>query len=324
MTREELLRREYLGRIERVVDYIYAHCGEELTLDDLADVAAFSRFHFHRVFSSLLGETVSDFVKRLRLQRAAGRLVDHPEESVTDVASACGFSNPSVFARSFKERFGVTASRWRSLDRSARRRLAGGPGEGEERKDGQVSGKDGQAPQAQRGYLLSIVEERRPVVDSLPFTVDVVELPELIVAYARHVGPFDGIPEAFARLGRWAGPRGLFAREGALTLAVYHDAPETTAPEQLRSSACLSVPQGTEVSGDINLMTIPGGKFAVARFEISPDQFGAAWDAFMGGWMPSSGYQPDDRLCYELYRATPEGHPEGKFIIDICEPVRPL
>jgi AraC family transcriptional regulator len=105
---------------------------------------------------------------------------------------------------------------------------------------------------------------------------------------------------------------------------VYHDSPETTPEASLRSSACVTVPSGTEVSGEINLMTIPGGKFAVARFEIKPDQFGEAWDTLMVQWFPSSGYQPDDRMCYEVYLAEPEKHPEGKFVIDICEPVRLL
>ena len=72
-TREELLRREYCARIERVIDYIYAHYGEDLSIDDLADVAAFSRFHFHRVFAGVVGETVGDFLKRTRLERAASR-----------------------------------------------------------------------------------------------------------------------------------------------------------------------------------------------------------------------------------------------------------
>ncbi|MCK7514787.1 MAG: hypothetical protein MZV70_69490 [Desulfobacterales bacterium] len=56
MTRDELLRREYLGRIERAVDFIYAHSGDDIGLDDIADAAAFSRFHFHRVFSGVVGE----------------------------------------------------------------------------------------------------------------------------------------------------------------------------------------------------------------------------------------------------------------------------
>ncbi len=331
ITREELLRREYLGRIERVVDYIYAHYGEELGIDDLADVAAFSRFHFHRVFSSVVGETVSDFLKRIRLQQAAARLVDHPGESVTDVAMAVGFSSPSVFARAFKERFGVTASEWRGMDRERRRSLgpraqvesSGDHALGTRDRSDSMSGKAGDGPDLYPGSII-FEETWRKSMDKPSFKVEVEELPELTVAYARHVGAFKTVGEAFGRLGMWAGPRGLYAVPGALSLAVYHDSPETTEEAKLRSSACVTVAPGTEVSGDINLMTIPGGKFAVARFEIKPDQFGAAWDALMGDWFPSSGWQPDDRMCYEVYLNEPDRHPEGKFVIDICEPVRPL
>ena len=93
---------------------------------------------------------------------------------------------------------------------------------------------------------------------------------------------------------------------------------------KLRSDACLTVPARTQVDGEIGLQTIPGGKFAVGHFEIAVDQFGAAWDALMGEWLPSSGYQPDDRMCYEMYLNDREQHPEKKLIVDICEPVRPL
>jgi len=62
----------------------------------------------------------------------------------------------------------------------------------------------------------------------------------------------------------------------------------------------------------------------VARFEISADQYGEAWNQLMSEWFPESGYQPDDRMCYEVYRNDPAEHPQHKHIIDICEPVRPL
>ena len=308
-----------MGRIERAVDFIYAHYGEDITLDDIADAAAFSRFHFHCVFSSVVGETVSDFLKRVRIQQAALRLADSPGQSVTEIALAAGFSSSSVFARAFKDRFGVTASEWRSLSRDDRRRIA-------ESKDSQAFGKDGQAPDVPGGYpSLEVPEGRRgSAMPKLSYKVEIKDLSELTVAYVRHVGRYDGMPEAFGRLARWAGPRGLFQAPGAKTLAAYHDSPETTPEPKLRSSACLTVAPGTEVSGDVNRMTIPGGKFAVARFEIDPDQFGEAWDAFMGEWFPSSGYQPDDRMGYEVYLDSPETHPQGKFVIEICEPVRPL
>jgi AraC family transcriptional regulator len=84
------------------------------------------------------------------------------------------------------------------------------------------------------------------------------------------------------------------------------------------------VPKDTPVEGEIGQMAIPGGTYAVARFELTNEEFEAAWDMVMGGWMPESGYQPDDRLCYELYHNNPDQHPEKKLVVDICVPVKPL
>lgn len=50
-----------------------AHLGEDIGIEELADAAAFSRFHSHRVFASVVGETVCDFLKRIRLQALAAR-----------------------------------------------------------------------------------------------------------------------------------------------------------------------------------------------------------------------------------------------------------
>ena len=153
--------------------------------------------------------------------------------------------------------------------------------------------------------------------------VEVRELPELNVAYVRSIGPYNTIGRAIERLMQWAGPRGLLRFPETKLLGVYHDSPEVTEPDKLRADACITVPEGTRVDGDVGTMKIPGGKFAVARFEILPTEFEAAWNELMQ-WLPESGYQPDDRLCYEVYLSSPDEHPQGKFVIDICEPIRPL
>lgn len=59
------------NRILRVLDHIYANAGDDLSLDNLADVAALSRFHFHRMFHAVTGETVAGAVRRIRMNRAA-------------------------------------------------------------------------------------------------------------------------------------------------------------------------------------------------------------------------------------------------------------
>ena len=78
------------------------------------------------------------------------------------------------------------------------------------------------------------------------------------------------------------------------------------------------------MEGEIGKAKIPAGKYAVAHFEITPDQYQDAWNAVYGGWLPESGYQPEDGPCYELYLNDPKEHPEGKHIVDICVPVKPL
>jgi AraC-like DNA-binding protein len=95
-------RREYERRVNRVMDYVQAHLDEDLTLEKLAGVAAFSPFHFHRVFAAITGETLSNFIRRVRLERAASCLAIMRETSVLEIALRYGFSSAVTFARAFK------------------------------------------------------------------------------------------------------------------------------------------------------------------------------------------------------------------------------
>jgi AraC family transcriptional regulator len=153
-------------------------------------------------------------------------------------------------------------------------------------------------------------------------------MPELNVAYVRHIGAYAGnvalFESLFTKLMTWAAARELLKFPGTMVLAVYHDDPNITDEENLRTSVCVTVPKDTPVDGEIGSMTVPGGRFAVGRFELSQDEYEDAWKLIFGTWLPGSGYQPDDRLCYELYHNDPKEHPENKCIVDICIPVKPL
>lgn len=307
------LRQEYVARLNRVVDYIYAHLGDDLSLETLAHVAAFSRFHFHRIFHAMQGETVSQYVQRVRLERAASLLVADSGRSVTQIALECGFSGSDTFARSFRDAFGMTATQWRD-------------GGYQNRKMRQGDSKIGQDWVVLLHHIDSVTHYptwRLTMSDAVQAVVEVKQMPSYHVAYARHVGSYSGIGEAFGRLMKWAGPRGLVGADAAI-LGVYHDDPSVTDESKLQSSACLSVPAGTSVEGEIGEMEIAGGLYAAGHFEVSADEFGQAWDAVYGGWLPESGYQCDERPCYELYLNDHEQHPEKKFIVDICVPVKPM
>lgn len=91
-----------------------------------------------------------------------------------------------------------------------------------------------------------------------------------------------------------------------------------------RVDVCITVPEDVSVDGEIGKTTVPGGRYAVGHFELLPTEYEDAWTAIMGGWLPESGYQCDDRPCFESYLNDPKQHPEGKCIVDIHVPVKPL
>ena len=158
-------------------------------------------------------------------------------------------------------------------------------------------------------------------------SVEVKEIPQETVAYVRHIGPYAGnealFGELYGRLCQWAGPRGLIS-EDAKFVSIYHDNPEITEEAKLRVSICLVVPEGTDVDGDINIMSIPGGKYAIGHFEIDVTEYGEAWSFLCGDWLSTSGYEPDDRPCFEMMMNDPKNHPEGKHQVDIYEPIKPI
>lgn len=169
---------------------------------------------------------------------------------------------------------------------------------------------------------------RMQMKDKKQVKVEVKEMPELHVAYVRHTGPYKGDAKLFAglfgKLMEWAGPRGLLRFPETMVLSVYHDDPEITEEDKLRTSACITVPEDTRVEREIGKMTVPGGKYAVGRFELDPDEYEEAWNMLYGDWLPESGYQLDDRPCFEIYQNDPKEHPENKHIVDICVPVKPF
>jgi AraC family transcriptional regulator len=294
----DVRRAEYAARFNRVVDYIQGHLAKAMDLETLAGVACFSPYHFHRLFHGWMGETLHDFIFRLRVERAAAQLAYSPGKSITEVALDCGFSSPSTFARAFRAFHGISASDWRR-----QRRFPDPAGAG--RPPGAVGG--GAFPMALK------VEVRR--------------LEPMHVAYLRHLGPFQENSALFERLlGRiraWAGARGLLLPTARL-LSISHDAPEITDARKLRLDAAITVPEGTRTDGEIGRQRLDGGTYAVARVRIRANQFVETWDTLMGGWLPGSGYQPDDRPRFELYLNDPAADPEGMIEVEVCLAVKPL
>lgn len=311
---------EYRRRVNRAMDYIELHLSEPLPLERLAEVACFSRYHFHRIFFAQVGETPGQFIQRLRLEKAARLLASQRSRPVTDIAYECGFSDTAAFSRAFRLAWGRTPTAFRNLCT--------------------MDSKHGTAGTDADGYygVMSNSLRRNDMshLETAPIAarnVQVLDHPEITLAYVRHTGPYFGdellFQRLFTRLFAWAGPRDLIKRGETETVVIYHDDPESVAPEKLRISCCIPVPEEQEVSGEVGKLSLPAGRYAEAEFRVNAQQFAGAWNWVFGVWMPESGYQPADGLCYERYRdSEPEAEIDGStghsFDVTICVPVMPL
>lgn len=310
---------EYEQRVNRVIDYVREHLAEELSLAQLARVAAFSPFHFHRVFRAITGETLFAFIQRVRIERAAGALSGHRDQSVLGVALDHGFSSAAAFARAFRAHFGMSATAWRAGGAEcwrARQARPAGPGSNQR----QANRKRGKAAGGRRGQT---PRKRR---EEVSMSVRVTVLPVQHVAYMRYVGPYGdhGIPELWMKFKQWMRTHDLVS-DSTVALGVAYDDPHITAAEQCRYDACVVVPPSFTPDRWVNVMDVPGGKYAVSEFVGTAHEVGGAWEALYRSWLPGSGFEPDDRACFEIYRGNPSvAAARGAFRCDLCLPVRPM
>jgi AraC family transcriptional regulator len=319
MNKKEKSRKEYIARINKVMDYIENHIDQPVDLNTLSQIACFSPYHFHRIFTFLVGETPNNFLQRLRIEKAAHFLKNYPEISITEIAYKCGFNSVSVFSRIFRKYFDTTAKNFREKELMT-------PFEHNEHKlrycskNNQTVSNIDQSSSVFK-YQLCNVEFKHVTI--MKTKIEVKEMPEMKVVYCRHTGAFDQITKAYDKLEKWAAPRGLLKFPETKMLTIYHDDPSITSIDKVRQDACITVDSDIKVDGEIGKMIVERGKYAVGHFEITETGFQEAWNT-MCAWFTESGYQQGDGNSYELYYNDHTEHPEKKFILDICIPVKLL
>jgi len=152
--------------------------------------------------------------------------------------------------------------------------------------------------------------------------VEIKEKPELRAAAVRHVGPYNQIGEAFGRLDAIVRPAGLLKPDTQM-IAIYHDDPESTPTDQLRSDAAVTVSSGDAVPKGLSEQRVPAGRYACATHVGPYEQLGDAWARFMGEWLPASGHRIGDGVSYEVYLNNPMNEPDKqKLKTEMCVPIR--
>ena len=313
MNSSQPIHAEYISRINKAFDYIESNLANSLTLEEIAAVAHFSKFHFNRVFHSLVGETPFQFIQRLRLEKAASFLLANRQEPIAEIAFRCGFSDVSIFSRNFKRYFKVSATQYRRapLHNS---------------NISQVNRNKAQQDHPSVVYFCPESQTTKWRINmELNKGVEVLELPQMTVAYIRNMGPYNGDQELYQRhrnkLFAWAGARGLLGGKDFKYLVLYHDNPQVALSDNLRMSLCLTVPENTVVGGEIGKRKVDAARYAIGRFELTPPDFPKAWDWMYGHWLPANGFQPDDKPYFETYPEEPKG---DTFVVDFCIPVKPV
>lgn len=308
MKPSERHRAEYERRLHRVLAYIDAHLDEPIDLAALARLAAFSPFHFHRLFAVHTSETLGAYLTRRRVETAAARLAAQPRLGILEVALAVGFGSPEAFARAFKKHFGEPPSRWRE-----RRPLTLA-----QSKAGQTNRSPDQASPACLGYSRGMAQSPTPL------RVTTKSLPTTRLAYLRYQGPFG---EPLGRFWRdevypWMVAHDLL---GAPRYGVSQDDPKITAQGRCRYDAGVEVPRDFVPSQSAQVATLPGGRYACTRFRGTSAEVPAVWDRILREWLPASGYRLDARPFFEYYPVDGEfDEKTGAFTCDLCVPIAPL
>ena len=294
----------YQQRINLVLRHIEQNLDTRPDLDELARIACFSPYHFHRIFSAMVGESVAAYVRRLLLERAAMQL-GHSPESVTQIALGAGYDSVDAFTRAFRAHLGMLPSEYR-------------------RRQGHLEAA------RRRGITRPLFYHEIPHLP--PMEVRIETFAPRLVAAVRHTGPYDDSGPAWERLCGVLGAHGLLSG-ASVAFGVSHDNPDITAPEKCRMDACVSLPAGLGENSvslrpllqheEIFLRQIGGEQeYAALRIKGPYSLLHPAYRSLFGRWFPQSGREPDNDPGFEIYWNSPQTTAETDLLTEICIPLK--
>ncbi|QGQ95042.1 AraC family transcriptional regulator [Paenibacillus psychroresistens] len=264
----------HMSRINLVLNHIDNHLQSPLSLESLAEIAAISTFHFHRVFKAIIGENVHDYIQRLRLQKARRLMIFQPGLTLTEVAMRSGLQSSANFSRTFVKEFGMTGSAYKEK------------------------------------YKLEDSYKKEEYIEKLAnLEIRIERLPAYHVAFYRfyhcfiegHGQAHPGIEASFNQVYHWLLERDQI-NEQTLCIGTLLDDPYLTPFDKCRYDACFSCPPDVEASGIISTKVIPGGLYAIIPFNNL--DFRSFWELIHLlhiKWLPESIYELDMRPSMEMF-----------------------
>jgi len=289
-------RLDHERRIAEAVDYVVNHLDDTLDPRDLADRVCLSRFHFHRVFQALMGETAVDLVRRLRLERAAQTLYQSVTP-ITEIAFDSGYATHEAFTRAFRAAYGTAPSAFR------RERSHLGP-----------------LPTPNHLHYGSPDYQFAAKPGEINMNVDIRESQALRAVCMTHHGAYHEIGATFGRLVGWIHGHQVPMN---MTIAFYYDDPAITPVEALTSDAGVLVsPEFITDDPSVHVVEVPAGRYAVATHLGPYSGLGEAWGKFHGQWFPSSGHEFGEGAPFELYLNDCDQVPPEEVRTELWIPIR--
>ncbi|MBL8525514.1 MAG: AraC family transcriptional regulator [Betaproteobacteria bacterium] len=288
MTMKTLTRETYAKRIERVADYLIDHLDGDVDLHRLAEEAFLSPYHFHRVYHGMTGETVAETVRRLRLHRAAVKLISS-DIAIATLAEEAGYGSVQAFNRAFSQNYAMPPAAYREK----------------------------QSRTALRAPAHTSQEKNM-------YPVTIKEVAPVRVAALRHEGEYMEIGAAFERLNIWAAGQGLLDT-GVRWFGIYHDdpaAPPKGNVKNLRSDACVAIPSSVTPPDDYRTIDTPSGRCAMLVYTGPYSSLEKPYSWLFGEWLPNSGEEPADQPCFEEYLNDARSVPPSELITAIYLPLK--
>jgi AraC family transcriptional regulator len=289
---------EYVQRIDRVIDYLRGNLHRQVRLEELAKVACFSEFHFHRIFGAVAGETLNSFTNRLRLEKAA-RLLRYSDHSLTDIALDCGFSSSATFSRAFRSGYETSPSWFRKSGEIKNRKIC------KELFSG-------------AGYLLPMsAEEKRAA-----FPVTLIDVPERQIAYIRVTNAFEmeRVLAVLKTMIEWARSQDIFSRGTLFGMSV--DDPHVTPKRLYRYEVCFASSLPFECMKGMSRLTMPAMRYASTRVSGDIRTVSTATDYLFRSWLINSAYEPEHAPGLEVFLDKENALDWSHFELDLCIPVR--
>jgi AraC family transcriptional regulator len=281
MTKPET-RMDYGRRIARVADHIAANLDENLTVENLAAVAFFSPFHFHRIYREATGETLADTVRRLRLHRAAVELT-REEAPLERIARRAGYGTLAAFSRAFAADYGVPPGAYRL-----------------------------------RGKLLPPAP-KKPHAVKADYRVTVAPFEGVRLAAIEHRGDYQAVGNSFANVQIFFAANGLpFTR----SFGIYFDDPESVPENELRAEAGLATNANIPAHAKIREVKIPASLCASILHKGPYAELERVYRHLFRDWLPTSGYEAGDFPCFEEYLNDPRELPPTEWLTRVNLPLK--